>query len=531
MSEASRDGRQLTRSAGIVGLFTLFSRILGLVRDGVVAAAYPKRATDPFYVAFTIPNVFRQLLAEGSLTVAFVPVFTELRQRAGDDAAKALYAKTMGAALLVLLLVTAAGVGLAPQVVRLFAYGLVDDADKLGLAILLTRVMFPFLITVGVTALAMGVLNTYRHFAAPALAPVLLNACIISVVLTTSRAMPHLGLPPIAALGFGVLLGGVAQVLLQAGPLRSRGLLLRPRLDLGDPGVRRIGRLMLPSILGLAIYQVNVILARQFASFLEEGSISYIYYAQRLIEFPMGIFAVAVATVSLPSYAAQVTAGNLDELRRTYGYSLRVVAFVLLPATAGLIALGLPLCSVLFQRGAYTHAMAQETARTLLGFACGLWAAGGVRQTVPVFYALQDTRTPVKVGALALLAYIGSALLLRHRLQALGLALAVAISSTVNLLLLLVLLRVRLGPLGLRSVALTLARSSLAAVGAGFCAHLVTRFGDWPQGGRAPLNYAVLLGAVVAGMVSYALLAALLRAPELHELARAFARRRRPGPR
>lgn len=397
------------------------------------------------------------------------------------------------------------------------------------LAVLLTRMMFPYLFAVGLVALAMGALNTVRHFAAPAAAPVFLNVAIIGTVLLASDLIQRgWGMPRIAALACGVLLGGLLQMLLQVPPLLRRNLLPLPRLSLTHPGLRRIGRLMLPSLFGLAIYQINIILARRFASYLPVGSISYLYYAQRLIEFPLGVFAMAVATVSLPKLSAHASTGQLGELKQTYRYALRIVFFLLLPATTGLLALGEPLSAVLFQRGAFDYEMARQTGITLAGFAAGLVAAGGVRQTAPVFFALEDTRTPVIVSALSLLVYVGAALALRQSLQTFGLALAVAISSSVNFVLLALLLRRRIGLLGFRALSKPVARATVGALACGLAAWATARLGHWPAGATL-FNTAILGVAVLAGTGAFLLVCALLRSPEIAELQGALRRRRGRG--
>lgn len=516
----------LARAAGLVGALTLASRLLGLLRDAVFAAYFRQGGTDAFFVAFTIPNVLRRLLAEGALTVAFIPVLTECRQRRGEVAARELFAATLGAALVIWTAVCLLGIVFAPLVVQSFAWGFHDDPPKLALAVLLTRLTFPYLISVGLVALAMGALNSHGDFAAPALAPAVLNLVIIVVIVVLAPHSAAWGWPPIVTAGIGVLLGGVLQAAVQLPSLRRRGLLLRPTLGLRNPEVLRIGRLMLPSIFGLAVYQLNVILMRQFASFLAEGVISAIYYAQRLIEFPLGIFAVAIATVTIPSFAARASAGEFDRLKRSFNESLRLVLFVMLPASTGLIALALPLTAVLFQRGAFSHALARETASMLVGFAAGLWAAGGVRQTVPVFFALQDTRTPVKISLLSLLVFAGAALVLRGPLGGPGLALAVALSSVFNFVLLLLALRRRLGRLGLRSLGWSMARTSLAAAGSAVTAGAVARLGRWEAGSQPLRNHGVLLLAVLVGVLVFLALAALLRCPELQQITAVLRRRR-----
>ena len=395
--EAGRkERRRMARSAGLIGLLTLLSRVFGLVRDGVVAASFSKRSTDAFFVAFTVPNVFRRLFAEGSLTVAFIPVYTDCLAREGHAAARTLLRVTFGAALVVIGLFCLGGVLGAPSIVKAFAYGLSTDPDQFHLATRLTRVVFPYLLLVALLALAMGVLNAHRHFIAPAFAPVLLNLAIIGAAIGVAPAFDRSGYSPILALSWAVLVGGFLQLVVQVPALSRHHRLVLPSFRVGHPGLRRIVLLMIPSLFGVAVYQMNVVLARQFASFLPEGSISCLYYAQRLIEFPTGIFAAALATAAMPNLATHAAQGAFDHVAKTYVFALRLVVFVMLPATAGLIALARPLVSVLFQRGSFVPEMSEQTAITLVGFAVGLLAAGGSRQTTPVFFALQDTRTPVK---------------------------------------------------------------------------------------------------------------------------------------
>jgi putative peptidoglycan lipid II flippase len=512
------DERQMTRSAGLVGIFTLISRILGLIRDAFVAALFPKGATDPFFVAFTIPNVMRQLLAEGALTGSFIPIFTEHKENRGEKAAAAMLANLLGAALLVLVTVVLLGILFAPWVVRIFAFGLAEDPDKLRLAVHLTRILFFYLLCVGLTALAMGVLNTYKRFLSPALSPSVLNLAIIGTAYVTVSSMRSLGLPMIDALALGVIVGGICQVILQLPFLARERMLVWPRFGLLDPGVKRIGKLMLPSVLGLAIYQVNIVLSRQFASFLPEGCISALYYSQRLIEFPMGIFAVAIATVALPNLSLYANAKNSEGMIATYRFALGLVLFIMLPASIGLGVLSVPLCSVLFQRGEFSHEMARQTAVTLEGFLVGMWAGAGVRQTVPVFYALQDTKTPVKAAVITVFFYVVFAWLLYRPYQTLGLSLSVSIASIANFLLLLYFLKRRIGSLSMKALGGSLWRSAIATALAGGGAHAVSRLGQWELGGAHASNYAILMAAVGVGLLLYALGAYVLRIPELGEL-------------
>jgi putative peptidoglycan lipid II flippase len=518
---------KLARSAGWVGLLTFASRILGLLRDAVMAAIFGKNSTDAFLAANTIPNVFRRLLAEGALTIAFIPVYTEYREKQGEAPAAEMLKNAVGATLLVLALVTALGMFFAPQLVWAFAAGYFDQTEKFALTVGLTRLMFPFLFCVGLTALAMGALNVHRHFTGPALAPVLLNVFVITGALLGPIVGQFWGIPPIYSMACGVVVGGVAQTLLQFPFLRQKRILVTPSFDLRHPGVKRVALLMVPSIFGLALYQLNVIISRQFCSFLGEGPLSYFYYAQRLIEFPSGVFAVAIATVAMPNLSRDAARGKIESVKETYRYALRLVFFVMLPATAGLAGLALPLTSVFFQRGVFDHDMATQTAITVVGFCFGLWASAGVKQTVPVFFALQDTKTPVKVSAVCLLVYLGAAFAMYRPWGTFGLALAICLSSTANFLILLWLLHRRLGDLQLKGVAISAAKSVAASVACGLGAWQVAALVDWSEGGRSAANYGYLLMAVATGVVLFVLVSALLRNAELRSLLEAFGRRRR----
>lgn len=518
--------RRILRAAGWVGLLTLASRVLGMVRDMVVAALFAKGTTDAFFVAFTIPNVLRRLLAEGSLTVAFIPVFTDYRENRGEKETHAFLDAAVTSLALVLLVVCVAGVFAAPGLVRLFAWGFTEDPEKLALAIRLTQVMFPYIFFVSLMALMMGVLNTVGHFTVPAVAPVLLNLMMIGCTVALWRPLKAAGHAPIYGLAIGVLAGGLGQLLLHLPVMARRGYMPRLRLGFRHPGVIRVAKLMAPAVFGLALYQVNVILARLLASFLEEGAVTYLYYSQRLIEFPMGIFAVAVATAAMPTLSKHAAAGDMPRVKQTFNDSLRLTFFIILPAMVGLIAVGEPLVAVIFERGRFSPEMTLETYRALVGFSVSLWAAAGIRLIVPVYYAIGDSRTPVKVAGISLAVYLASGLSLMGPLGHVGLALAISLSTVVNFLLLLWLLRRRLGLLGLRSMAasgLKATAASLLMGGAAWGICLLTAVPGW---GRGFGRLGVLLASVfVAGLI-YLGAAVLFRCPEVGELRAALTRRR-----
>jgi putative peptidoglycan lipid II flippase len=519
--------KKLVRSAGLVGALTLVSRVLGLARDAVIAAFFPKRLTDAFFVAFTIPNVLRRLLAEGALTIAFIPTFTDYHRHRSSAEAKDFVYSAYTTLCVVLFGVSIIGVLAAPGLVRLFAWGYVDDPQKFSTAVHLTQVMFPYIFFVSLTALAMGVLNTLGHFAGPAVSPALLNVAMIGSVVGLGALFEKMGIPLIYTLAVGVILGGLFQFALQL-PLMARfGYLPKLRWNPGHPGVKRVVRLMGPAVFGLALYQLNVLLARLLASFLEHGAVTYLYYAQRLIEFPMGVFAVAVATAATPTFSAHVKAGDLDRMKTALGNSLRLTLFIVLPSMAGLVFLGKPLIAAFFQRGQFSYAMTEATYRALLAFTVGLWAAAAIRQLVPAYYALDDSKTPVKAAAVGLLVYVGAGLALMGPLGHVGLALAVSASSVVNVSILAVVLRKRLGRLGWTMVWRSVVRSALAAAVMGTGVFFLARLGHWPKGLSNLRNAGVLVGCLAAAALLYFGTAALLRCPELKELFDGLRRRKR----
>lgn len=528
VADTSQGRRRLVRSASWVGLLTLASRVLGMVRDMVIAALFAKTTTDAFFVAFTIPNVLRRLLAEGSLTVAFIPVFTEYRENRGERAARELVNATWSCLSALLLVVSVIGVVAAPWLVHLFAAGFADEPARFDLAVRLTRVMFPYIFFVSLMALSMGVLNSLDHFTTPAVAPVLLNVMMIGTTVALWHPLQRAGYNPIYGLALGVMVGGLTQLLLQLPGLARRGYFPRLRFDLRHPGLIRVLKTMAPAVFGLALYQVNVIGARLLASFLDPGAVTYMYYSQRLMELPMGVFAVAVATAAMPALSLYAASGDLPRLKGVFVDSARLNFFIVLPATAGLLVLGEPIIAVIFERGRFTPAMTTETYRALVGFAVGLPAAAGIRLTVPVYYALGDSRTPVKIAAVCLLVFVGAGLALMGPLGHLGLALAISLASAVNFGLLLLGLRRRLGRLGLLAVARSGGRSAVASVVMAAVAWPLSRWclTDATLGSGAG-RVAAVLGVVIVAAAVYFGVASLLRCSELGELQQALLRRGR----
>lgn len=518
-----RDGR-VARRAGLVALGTLGSRALGMAREVVVAATFHVAATDAFFIAFTIPNTLRQVLGEGAVSNAFVPMYTETRAR-GSAQGRTFLAGFLGALGLLLLLATAAGMLAAPTLTWMYAGGFRDDPAKLAETAWLTRWLFPFLALAGLSALATGALNVMGRFGLPALSPALLNISMILCALLLAGSMASAGLSPINSLVIGALLGGVLQVILLSGLLKRQGMLPRPRFGFTDPDVRRALGLMVPLLFGMGVYQLNILLSRLFASFLQEGAPSYLSYGQRVVEIPQGMFALALASAALPTLSKLRAEGRQQEVLALFRYSLRMTLFIGLPASVAVLVLAEPVVATLYGRGQFGALQVTETARSLQWQACGVWAVASVRAIIPMFAAHKDTRTPVMCSFVNLVVFVGMSLLLMGAWQHEGLAAANALAAGVQVVALLWLLRRQLGPLGLDEVLGSGAKSLMASVSMGALLWGgQTLLGNWVE--RSDLLRVAALGVlVVAGAATYFAGARLLKAREPGELLSAVRRR------
>ncbi len=406
----TRAHRGIAKAAGILSALTLVSRVAGLARDIAVGAVFgASTAADAFFVAFRIPNLFRRVVAEGAASSAFVPVFSAEQAREGPAAA-AEAARVVGwAASFWLLAIVAVGMFYSDAVVTLFAPGFTTDPDKQALTVELTRLTFPYLLLVGLAAWAMGTLHTFGRFAAPALGPVMLNLAIIAAVLGVA---PHLK-QPVHALVIGVLVGGFLQFVVQVPSLRAVGLRATgPSSVFSHPSIRRVGSLLLPTVLGGAVYQINILVATMFASLLPDRSVSYLWYADRIFEFPLGIVAVAIGTAALPTLSGQAAAGRYEEMSASVSYSLRLVWAVCLPAMLGLWVLAPEIVQALFERGEFNANDTAMTAWALRAYSFGLLSVAAVRVLVSVFYALEQPRVPVRIAVVALVVNVVSDLAL-----------------------------------------------------------------------------------------------------------------------
>ena len=421
--------KALLRSTAIVGQMTLISRVLGFVRDVVIARTFGATlAADAFFVAFKIPNLFRRLFAEGAFAQAFVPVIAEYRERDGDAAVADLVSVVVGTLGIVLFAVVALGVIAAPLFIVIFAPGFVSDAEKLSLAGDLLRLTFPYLAFISLAALAGGVLNTYGRFAVPAFTPVLLNLALIGAALLLAPQLDR----PVMALAVGVLIGGIAQLALQFAALARLGFSITPIVAFGHAGVRQILRLMGPAIFGVSVAQINLMLDTVIASFLETGSISWLYYSDRLVEFPLGIFGIALATVILPTLSARHNEGSEKEFSETLDWALRWVFLLGVPAACALAIMAGPLLSSLFGYGALEDRDIHMATRSLVAYSGGLLAFILIKVLAPGYFARQDTRTPVRIGIIAMSANMVMNIILVFPLAHAGLALATTLSACLN---------------------------------------------------------------------------------------------------
>jgi putative peptidoglycan lipid II flippase len=460
---------RVARRAGVVGAATMLSRVLGLVREQVMAALFGAGlATDAFNVAFRIPNLLRDLFAEGAMSSAFVPTFTEYHEKRGEAEAWALGRQLMVTLSAVLLVVCVVGYGLTPWLVRIMAPGFVSIPGKIDLTVMLTRVMLPFLPAVALAAAAMGMLNARGSFAVPALAPTMLNLGMVVFGVSLMPVVESFGQPAILAMALGVVIGGVAQFACQLPALHAKGFRLRLELPSGHPGVRRVALLMAPAAIGLAGTQLNLFVSTLIASLLEQGSVSWLWYANRIIQLPTGVFGVALATVSMPALAKAAVNQDIASLKSTLSATLRLVFLLTAPAALWLAAMAVPVIALLYQHGRFGSLDTARTAGALVMYCVGLPAVAAIGVLTRTFYALGDTRTPVQASFVSValnltlnLLFIGplSVLGLGHT----GLALATSITAVANLAQLVWYLRRRVGPLEGRRIWNTLWRVTAAA--------------------------------------------------------------------
>jgi putative peptidoglycan lipid II flippase len=432
--------RSLAKSTSVVGGMTLLSRVMGFLRDIIFARFFGAGAgMDVFVVAFQIPNFLRRLFGEGAFSQAFVPVLAEYENQRDHGQVQELVDRVAGTLGLILFGLTVAGVLAAPALILLFAPGFSAEADKYALATEMLQLTFPYLLFISLTAFAGGVLNTYGRFGVPAFTPVLLNLVLIGSVFWLAPRFAE----PVMGLAGGVFIAGVAQLAFQFPFLKQLKLLPRPRWGWRHEGVRRIIRLMLPAIFGSSVAQINLIVDRVIASFLVTGSISWLYYSDRLLEFPLGVFAIALATVILPGLSRHHASKSPEAFSRTLDWALRLALVIATPAAVGMLVLAGPMVATLFNYGAFGDEDVRMAALSLMAYALGLMAFTLVKILAPGYFSRQDTRTPVRISVIALLTNIGLNLIIVLPMMHFGvpgphagLALATGLAAALNAFLL-----------------------------------------------------------------------------------------------
>ncbi|AKJ42448.1 murein biosynthesis integral membrane protein MurJ [Pragia fontium] len=419
----------LLKSLAAVSSMTMVSRVLGFARDAIVARAFGAgMATDAFFVAFKLPNLLRRIFAEGAFSQAFVPILAEYKTQHGEEATRTFISYVSGLLTLVLALVTFLGIVAAPWVIWVTAPGFSDEPEKFALTTELLRITFPYILLISLASLAGAILNTWNRFSVPAFAPTLLNVSMIGFALFGA---PYFD-PPVVALAWAVVVGGILQLLYQLPHLKKIGMLVLPRINLKDSGVWRVMKQMGPAILGVSVSQISLIINTIFASFLASGSVSWMYYADRLMELPSGVLGVALGTILLPSLAKSFSSGNSEEYSSLMDWGLRLCFLLALPCSVALGVMSEPLIKSLFQYGQFSAHDAAMTRQALIAYSIGLMGLILVKVLAPGFYSRQDIKTPVRIAIFTLcatqlmnLAFIGP---LKHA----GLALSIGIAACIN---------------------------------------------------------------------------------------------------
>ena len=526
----------VARNAGIVSAAIMASRVLGLIRDQVFAALFGAGLQyDAFLTAFRIPNLLRDLFAEGALSAAFVTTFSQTLAAKGEEAAFRLSNRVATAMMLLLGVICVVGWIAAPSIVYLLAPGFFDVPGKADLTIRLTRIMIPFLLFIALAAQAMGILNARHRFGVPALASAFFNVgSIVGGLFFGFVAGPLVGIGAIEGMAFGTLLGGFLQFAVQWPSLRRVGYRYRPMLSFTDPGVRQVLRLMGPAVIGAAAVEVNVFVNSNFAStiidpatgLIGNGPVSWLNYAFRFVQFPIGAFGVALSTATLPLISAAAARNDIPEFRRTLAHSLSLVFLLCIPSALGLAVLGQPIVGLIFEHGRFTPFDTAETARALSAYSIGLAGYAAVRVLAPAFYALDDSRTPMLVSLFSIAVnYVMNALLVGP-LGHVGLALSTSAVALANFALLLVFMRRRLGRIEGRRLARSLAKIGLAAALTAAAAWLASRL---IAAQLSMDGFALYLVQVAAGVASalavFYFACRLLRVEELDDAVHAIAGR------
>ena len=496
---------RLARSAGLFGLATMASRILGLVRDTVLAHYFGAAdAMDAFRVAFRVPNLVRDLFAEGAMSAAFVPTFTRELTTDGKPRAWRLANSVITALVIITALLAVAGIAFAEPLVRFYADDFLAIPGKFELTVLMARIMAPFLVLVALAAVFMGMLNSLGHFFVPALSPAMFNVATIIIAIAFVPLAPRLGIDPIVLMAIATLVGGVGQLAIQWRPLQQEGFRYRPALDLRDPALGRVLLLMGPGTIGMAATQINVLVNTQFAAGQGTGAISWLDYAFRIMYLPIGLFGVSIAAASTPALSRLAAAQDLPRMRSTIGSAIGLMLALNVPATIGLMALANPIVALLFEHGQFTAKDTEATALALRFYAIGLVGYSIVRIVSPAFYALHRSRIPVIASIASVIANILLNVVLVRVMGYAGLALGTSLAAIVNASIQFVLLRRALEGLEGRHITVTFLKATVASLAMAAAAWFVERWlhqampgaDTWIQAVRVCLAIGVALGVL-----------------------------------
>ncbi|MCX5686123.1 MAG: murein biosynthesis integral membrane protein MurJ [Candidatus Omnitrophica bacterium] len=497
---------KLIKSTGVIGVATALSRVLGFIRDIVIARFFGTAIyAQAFVVAFRIPNLLRDLVGEGATNAAIVPVLTEELAKKGKKDFFKLAQVVLNILLVVLAVLTVLGILFSPLIIRLIAPGFSADQEKFRITVTLTRFLFPFLIFVGLWAYAMGLLNSLGKFAAPAFGPCLLN---ISMILCAMWFGEN-----VFGLATGVLAGGALQLFIQIPPLISSGWKPAFTREFSHPKAKKIGVLLVPRAMGACVYQVNVFVSTILASLSSiagDGAVAALYYANRIWQLPLAIFGIALAQAALPAMSRHVALNDMAKLKDTLSFSLKILFFILIPSSIGLMVLSAPITRVLFERGAFTSYSTGITSSALFFYAIGLVACGGIKVLVSTFYSMHDTLTPVKIASLSLVLNIALNLALMGPLKVGGLALATSIAAAFNFIALYILLKKRLGDFGTNLIISSFLKVTLAGLVMALAlkASLIYFPGH---------NVVILLGDIAVGIAAFAAACYIFKVNELKE--------------
>jgi len=521
MEQKDQD-RRLVRSTFAVAAPTFLSRILGYFRDLIQAFFMGTSGSmDAFAIGYIIPNLMRRLMGEGAMTAAFIPVFTQMKEEKSKEELWKFANMFFFDMTLIMALLTVLGIILSPLLVRIIGWGYSDVEGKWELTTALTRIMFPYMFLVCMAALAMAILNSFRRFFVPAFTPVLLNLAIISVALLFAKKAEE----PAYVFAIGVVIGGALQLGFQIPFLWRNGMRFKFGLSFTHPLVRKVAKLMIPGIFGAGVIQINFAISRMIATLLEEGSVSSLYYASRVQELTIGLFAIALSIALLPTFSQQAAHQDIQGMKKTLVFSFRLIFFITFPATAGLLVLSRPIVQVLFQHGVFDEQSTTMSALCLFYFTFGLPFISGVKVLAPAFYSFKDIKTPVIVAFIVMLGYIGLAFLLMNPLRVGGIALALSIASVFNFVGLFILLEKKIGRIEKKTVIVSAIKSFFSAGVMGLAIWFFMERLDF-QGLVFLKKVGVLCAAIAVGVMTYVLMSLIFNFEELKGLKDIFSRER-----